>query len=79
MTEGLKTEQYDKKHRHFGGIIHPSDFTTEDNELKDLNGSYVAFRIASDLKWEQSLIQRSKRLKKGNENGEGTTDLSKSQ
>ena len=52
-------ETYDKEHRHFGGLIFPSDynFTASTTVKKRGIGSPVAQRIASDRRWEESLIK----------------------
>lgn len=59
MTKKLyKTETFDKKHIHFGGIIYPSDFNTDYRGKDNTNGSTIASRIESDFRWEKKLLNR---------------------
>lgn len=54
-----RTERFDKEHRHFGGVIHPSDFNTEyrGRSRKEWEGSSIAYRIESDFRREQGRRQ----------------------
>ena len=52
------TETYDKEHIHFGGIIYPSDFNTDYRGHDNANGSPIASRIASDLRWEEKTLKK---------------------
>lgn len=42
-------------HKHFGGVIHQSDFNTDYRGTDHTNGSTIAARIESDFRWEQKL------------------------
>lgn len=55
------TEAFDKEHIHFGGKIYFSDFNTDYRGKDNINGSSIAARIESDMRWEQKLLK-----KKGN-------------
>lgn len=60
MTGNYKTERFDKEHRHFGGVIDPSDFNTDHRCNNNKNGS-IAKRIAHDLKLEHGLYDDIKK------------------
>ena len=55
------TETYDKGHIHFGGKIYASDFNTDYRGKDNINGSTIASRIVSDMKWEQKLLKNANR------------------
>lgn len=56
MTKNIyMTERFDKEHRHFGGLILPSDFNTDYRGKDNTKGSTVAQRIESDFRLEYSL------------------------
>ena len=54
------TKIFDKEHIHFGGRIYASDFNTDYRGKDNINGSIIAARIESDMRWEKKM------LKKGN-------------
>lgn len=61
MATNYKTETFDNEHKHFGGLIYESDFNTNHRGKDNTNGSTIARRIESDMKWEQKLhINRQK-------------------
>ena len=62
MTGNYKTERFDKEHRHFGGLIYQSDFNTDYRGKDNTNGSTIAKRIASDMRWEQNNRQKEKAM-----------------
>ena len=53
----VKTKIFDKEHRHFGGLIYPSDFNTDYRGDDNINGSTIASRIESDFKREKKLFE----------------------
>lgn len=53
----VKTEIFDKKHRHFGGLIYPSDFNTDYRKNDNTYESAIASRIESDFRREQKLYK----------------------
>ena len=53
----IKTERFDKEHRHFGGIIYPSDFNTDYTGKNNTTGSAIASRIRSDFRREKKLYE----------------------
>lgn len=61
MTRNYSTETFDKEHIHFGGKIYSSDFNTDYREKDNVNGSTIASRIVSDMKWEQKLLKNTNR------------------
>ena len=62
----IKTETYDKEHKHFGGLIYQSDFNTyfdtDYRKQKTTQGSTIADRIMADLQWEEELKRKAKQL-----------------
>lgn len=54
------TETFDKEHKHLGGYIYPSDFNTDYRGNNNLNGSFIASRIASDYRWENKVLAKRK-------------------
>lgn len=62
----VKIGFFDKEHRHFGGLIYPSDFNTDYREDDNINGSSIASRIESDFKREKKLCQSCTHTEKGN-------------
>ena len=64
MTGNYKTERFDKEHRHFGGLIYPSDFNTDYSGKDNTNGSTIAYRIESDFRWERKLREQNFTIKK---------------
>lgn len=55
-----RTETFDKKHLHFGGIIFPSDYSTDYRRKDNTNGSFIAARIESDFQKEKNLLSKTK-------------------
>lgn len=53
MTEIYTTEKYNVDHSTFGGIIYQSDFETDYRGKDNNNGSSIAQRIVSDLKFDE--------------------------
>ncbi len=67
MADFYRTEIYDKQHIHFGGIIYQSDFETDYRGKDNNNGSFIAQRIVSDLKFDEQCrknIENRERNKK---------------
>lgn len=60
MTKNYYTETYDKEHIHFGGKIYISDFNTDYRGSDNINGSTIAARIKSDMKWEKKMLKKGK-------------------
>lgn len=61
--ENFKTKRFDKEHRHYGGLIHPSDFNTN---YRNIDNKYlIVSRIISDMKWEQELYLKSQNRREG--------------
>lgn len=56
----VKTETFDKEHRHFGGFIYQSDFNTDYRGDDNINGSTIASRIESDFRREKKLYKDMK-------------------
>lgn len=54
-------ERFDKEHKHFGGIIFPSDFNTDLRGNDNIYGSSIAQRIHYDLKREKEILKRIER------------------
>lgn len=61
METKYGTERFDKEHRHFGGIIYPSDFNTDYRGTDNTHGSPIASRIASDFKIGKKVFSTHKR------------------
>lgn len=58
MTENFyTTKNYSVDHSTFGGIIYQSDFETDYREKNNNNGSSIAQRIISDLKFDEQCIK----------------------
>lgn len=57
----IKTERFDKEHRHLGGKICPSDFNTDYRGKDYTNGSDIASRIAADFQWEKKILENKKK------------------
>lgn len=57
------TETFDKGHIHFGGNIYASDFNTDYRGKDNTNGSTIASRIESDMRWEKKLLKNKKGTK----------------
>ena len=53
----VKTETFDKEHKHFGGIIYQSDFNTDYRGSDTINGSSIASRIEADFRREKKLYK----------------------
>lgn len=53
----VKTETFDKDHKHFGGLIYQTDFNTDYRGMDNLNGSPIASRIETDFRREKKLYQ----------------------
>lgn len=47
------TKRFDKEHRHFGGMIYQSDFSTDYRGKNNTKGSGIASRIEHDLRREK--------------------------
>ena len=60
MTKNYYTKIYDKGHIHFGGKIYISDFNTDYRGSDNINGSSIASRIESDLRWEKKMLKKGK-------------------
>lgn len=56
-----RTETFDKKHIHFGGVIYPSDYNT-DYRGKDNYGSSIAARIESDFRREKKILNTNTKM-----------------
>lgn len=52
----VKTESFDKEHRHFGGLIYQSDFNTDYRGCDNFSGSPIASRIEADFRREKKLF-----------------------
>lgn len=52
----IKTERFDKEHKHLGGKIYQSDFNTDYRGKDNINGSTIASRIAADFQWEKKML-----------------------
>lgn len=64
MTERIiKTETFDKEHRHLGGKIYQSDFNTDYRGKDNTNGSTIASRIVADFQWEKKMLGAKERNK----------------
>lgn len=59
----IKTERFDKEHRHLGGKIYLSDFNTDYRGNDNTNGSTIASRIAADFQWEKKILEIKERNK----------------
>lgn len=55
------TETFDKEHIHFGGNIYASDFNIDYRGKDNTNGSTIASRIESDMRWENKLLNNNKK------------------
>ena len=64
MTGNYNSQRFDKEHRHFGGLIYQSDFNTDYRGKNNTNGSTIASRIESDMRWEQKLYEDYQRERK---------------
>ncbi len=67
MTDFYRTENYSIDHSTFGGIIYQSDFETYYRGKDNNNGSSIAQRIVSDLKFDEQCrknIENRERNKK---------------
>ena len=53
----IRTNFCKPDHRHFGGIIYPSDFETEWHGKKNQNGSMIASRIMGDKRFDEHCRQ----------------------
>lgn len=67
METNYKTETFDKEHKYFGGKIYLSDFNTDYRGKDNTNGSTIAQRIESDMRWEQKLYINRQKEKERNE------------
>lgn len=61
----VKTETFDKGHRHFGGLIYPSDFNVNYRGNDNIGGSVIASRIESDFRREKKLYESCRHIEKG--------------
>ena len=61
MTKTNYTGRYDKEHIHLGGKIYLSDFNTDYRGNDNTNGSSIAARIESDLRWEKKILSKYRR------------------
>lgn len=64
MATNYKTKLFDKEHRHFGGLIYPSDFNTDYRGNDNIRGSYIAQRIEADFNREYKLNKLNERNNK---------------
>lgn len=63
----VKIFNREQQHRHFGGLIYPSDFNTDYRGNDNINGSPIASRIESDFRREKKLYdsQINNSIRKG--------------
>jgi len=67
MTNFYRTERFKVDHATFGGLIFLSDFETDYRSNNHQNGSSIAQRIVSDLKFDEQCrknIKNRERIKK---------------
>lgn len=58
MTENFYLTEFDKEHRHLGGVIYPSDFNTDYRGKDNTYGSTIAQRIESDFRREKKMYRK---------------------
>ena len=68
----MKNQFYDIRvnmtnHRKFGGLIYESDFCTKLKKESNRNGSSIAQRIASDMKFDEQCKRNMKTKRKAEE------------
>ncbi len=58
-----KAKRFKADHSTFGGLIYQSDFETDYKGKDNKNGSTIAFRILSDLKFDDQCRKNIERRK----------------
>lgn len=56
QPDALRIPTREKLHRHFGGLIYPSDFATDYHAGSRAEGSFIAARILADRRREETFI-----------------------
>ena len=63
-TRNYYTDNYKTNHTRFGGRIYESDFETDYRGKDNLNGSEIAKRIASDMRFDEQCRKNIENKKK---------------
>ncbi len=69
MTDFYRTGNYNVDHSTFGGLIFQSDFETDYRGKDNNNGSAIAQRIVSDLKFDEQCRKNIENRERGKKHG----------